>query len=34
MVAWGMEEGWTRSLELADANYYIYNMDKQQVPTG
>ena len=24
---------WIGSLELADANYYIYRMDKQQSPT-
>ena len=27
------EEGWTGSLGLADANYYIFRMDKQQGPT-
>ena len=29
----GMGEGWLRKFGLADANYYIYRMDKQQGPT-
>ena len=28
-----MGEGWIGSLALADANYFIYGMDKQQDPT-
>ena len=29
----GVGQGWTGSLELADANYFIYIVDKQQGPT-
>ena len=29
----GVGQGWTGSLELADANYFIYRVDKQQGPT-
>ena len=29
----GVGEGWIGSLWLADANSYIYRMDKQQGPT-
>ena len=29
-----VEDGWSGSLGLADANYYIYRMDKQQGPTA
>ena len=29
----GVGQGWTGSLELTDANYYIQRVDKQQGPT-
>ena len=29
----GLGEGWSGSLGLEDANYYIYRNDKQQGPT-